>query len=326
MQQLMRRRILQGLLSSLILAAVFFGAGCGKSDKSQLLRIGYQKWGTFSILKVSGQLEQTLQAQGVQVQWIEFPAGPPLLEALNAGSIDIGHTGDSPPIFAQAAGVPFVYLAVTPPSPEGSGLLAPNNGTVKTTADLKGKRIGFAKGTSAHTLVVRLLEQQGLTLTDIEPLFLSPADAYAALDAGSIDAWAIWDPYLAAAEAGGTARKVVDGRGVVAGREFYLASRSWVTESPALANTVLAALKRVSIWADEKQKEVRDLLVKETGISQAAIALAEGRRNRYALMPITPEIAGEQQSLADTYAALGLLPKALRIEDVIYREPLEALQ
>jgi len=300
--------------------------GCGGSKENKVLRIGYQKWGTFSILKVSGQLEKELAPRGVSVDWIEFAAGPPLLEALNAGSIDIGHTGDSPPIFAQAAGVPFVYVAVTPPSPEGSGLLAPNNGSVKTPADLKGKRIGFSKGTSAHTFVVRLLESQGLGLSDVETVYLSPADARAALDSGSIDAWAIWDPFLAAAETSGLALKVADGRGLVAGREFYLASRPWLETAPELANIVLAALKRVGGWADEEQAKVRDLLVKETGISEAAISLAESRRERYALVPITDDVIAEQQSLADRYQNLGLLPQKLNVSDVVYRKPLEALQ
>src|ERR1700728_4398932 len=180
-------RTLSTILAAVTLASLY---SCSRSvdQRTQTLRIGYQKWGTFSILKASGELAKAFRPKGVKVEWIEFPAGPPLLEALNAGSIDLGHTGDSPPLFAQAANIPFVYFAASSSSPESSAILVKRESGIQRPTDLRGRRVGFAKGTSAHTMVLRYLEKNSLSLSDITPMYLPPADGREALETGSIDA------------------------------------------------------------------------------------------------------------------------------------------
>lgn len=232
-----------------VLAALVVTSLCGcertRDKPTKTLRVGYQKWGTFSVLKASGELARSFEPKGIRVEWIEFPAGPPLLEALNAGSIDLGHTGDSPPLFAQAADIPFVYFAVSSASPESSAILVKRESKIRRPADLRGCRLGFAKGTNAHTMVLRYLEKNGLSLSEITPVYLPPSDGRVALEAGSIDAWSIWDPYLAAAEEGGGYRALTTGEGYVDGREFYLASRRIAERQPQLLKDFLKALVSV---------------------------------------------------------------------------------
>jgi sulfonate transport system substrate-binding protein len=280
----------------------------------ETLRIGYQKWGTFSILKASGELAKAFKPKGVKVEWIEFPAGPPLLEALNAGSIDLGHTGDSPPLFAQAADIPFVYFAASSSSPESSAILVKRESNIQHPSDLRGRRVGFAKGTSAHTMVLRYLEKNGLSLSDITPMYLPPADGREALETGSIDAWSIWDPYLAAAEEGGNYRELTNGRGYVDGREFYLASRRIAQDQPQLLKEFLGELEHIKSWAKARPDEVNHFLAAETGIPLRAIAVAEARRDRYDTQAVNEELIASQQSLADRYLELGLLPKRIDVK------------
>lgn len=166
---------------AIVLAIVFALAtsqGCGArtSPAERPVRIGYQKWGTCSLLKASGRLAAGLGPEGRPIEWIEFPAGPPLLEALHAGSIDFGHTGDSPPIFAQAAGVPLRYVGASTPCPEGSGIVVRKDSPLRALEDLRGRRVAFTKGSSAHTMLLRSLSTVGITLDDIEPSYLSSAD------------------------------------------------------------------------------------------------------------------------------------------------------
>lgn len=291
--------------------------GCGASRAPETLRIGYQKWGTFSILKASGELTKSLQAKGVKVEWFEFPAGPPLLEALNAGGIDIGHTGDSPPLFAQAANIPFVYFAASSPSPESSAILVKRDSRIQRPADLRGRRIGFGKGTSANTMVLRYLEKNELSLSEITPIYLPPAEGRSALEAGSIDAWAIWDPYLAAAEDGGAYRELASGKGYVDGREYYLASRHIAESRPERLTEFLSELAHVKEWAKARPAEVNRFLATETGIPITAIAVAEKRRDRYQTEAMTKELIESQQSLADRYLELGLLPKRIDVKAAV---------
>jgi sulfonate transport system substrate-binding protein len=299
-------------------------AGCSgnRQQPAEVLRIGYQKWGTFSILKASGELAKAFEPKGVKLEWIEFPAGPPLLEALNAGSIDLGHTGDSPPLFAQAANIPFVYFAASSASPASSAIVVKRESNLRNANDLRGRRVGFAKGTSAHTMVLRFLERNGLSLSDIVPFYLPPADGRVALEAGSIDAWSIWDPYLAAAEQGGGFRELTNGVGYVEGREYYLASRKIAEQHPERLREFLAELVRVKAWAKARPAEVNRFLAAETGIEVSAVALAESRRNRYDTEALSANLIASQQSLADRYLELGLLPKKIDVQaNVIELKP-----
>jgi sulfonate transport system substrate-binding protein len=310
-----------------ILAASFLAAltltaynGCASAQKhpTETLRIGYQKWGTFSILKVSGKLAEAFQAKGVRIEWTEFSAGPPLFEALNAGSIDLGHTGDSPPLFAQAADIPFVYFGASSSSPEGSAILVKRDSHIRRAADLRGRKIGFGKGTSAHTMVLRYLEKNGLALSDVIPVYLPPADGRVALESGSIDAWSIWDPFLAAAEQVDGYRALASGTGYVEGREYYFATRRIATDQPERLKEFLIALKQVKAWARERPDEVNRFLAADTGIPIAAVAVAEARRKRYDTQAVTAELIQSQQSLADRYFELGLLPKKIDVRAAVF--------
>jgi sulfonate transport system substrate-binding protein len=233
----------------------------------------------------------------------------------------LGHAGDSPPLFAQAAGVPFVYVAASSSSPESSAIVVRNESAVRDPRDLKGKRIGFVKGSSAHTLVVRVLEKSGLTVADVTPVYLAPADARAALEGGGIDAWSIWDPYLAAAEVGGGVRRVADGRGHVAGREYYFAARSFAETRPDVVRAFFTELVRVKDWAKVRPGEVNRMLADQTGIALGAVEKAESRRNRYDTGPITDALVAEQQALADRYVELGLLPHPIDVRAAVVSIP-----
>ena len=162
------------------------------------LRIGNQK-GNLSLLKGRGTLEKRLAPLGVSIKWTEFTAGPVQLEALNVGSIDFGDVGEAPPIFAQAAGAPLAYVAATVPRPQSEAVLVPKGSAIQSVADLKGKKVALNKGSNVHYFLVKLLEKHGLAYGDVNVVFLPPADARAAFEKGSIDAWVIWDPFLAAA-------------------------------------------------------------------------------------------------------------------------------
>ena len=182
----------------LVALAMLFAAPplCIGKESADRIRIGYQKSGAFLLLRGEGALEKKFDALGFKVEWKEFPSGPPLLEALNAGSIDVGHSGDAPLIFAQFSGVPFKYIGTTSPAEASAGIVVAKDSPIRTLQDLKGKRLAFTKGSSSHYLVAKALAEAGLTFEDIKPVYLQPAEARAAFQSGSVDAWAIWDPFF----------------------------------------------------------------------------------------------------------------------------------
>jgi len=205
------------------------------------VRIGYQKTGVLVIARQQGVLEQRFAKYGTAVKWIEFTSGPPLLEAMNVGSVDVGATGDSPPIFAQSAGAAIVYVAGGPIN-NGQSIIVQPQSPIRSLADLRAKRIGFTKGSSAHNITIAALEKAGLAYTEVTPVHLSPADAAAAFARSSIDAWAIWDPFLAIAEKTQGARVLVNAADVAKTYSFYLASRAFAAKYPKALGEVLAGL------------------------------------------------------------------------------------
>ena len=306
------RRLFSQLLAVAAITVLGFGAAHAQ-DKT--IRIGFQKYGKLVVLKGKGSLEEKLKPLGYNVVWTEFPSGPPLLEAMNVGAIDFGITGETPPIFAQAAGAPLVYLAYDPPAPQGEAILIPKDSTLKSVVDLKGRKVALNKGSNVHYLLVRALEKAGLKYTDIEPVFLAPADALAAFTRGSVDAWVIWDPYEAAAQASTGARILADGTDLVPNYQFYFSTRAYLQANPKAVDTVLAALNEADDWAKNNIQTVAEQLSPSVGLSPAVLALSL-QRESYGIKPISDDVIASQQRVADTFFALGLLPKKVTVSDL----------
>jgi len=290
-------------------------AGVGATyGQEKVVRIGFQKYGKLVLLKSKGTLEDKLKAAGYKVVWTEFPSGPPLLEALNVGALDFGNTGEAPPIFAQAAGAPIRYVAYEPPAPKGEAILVPKDSKLASVADLRGKKVALNKGSNVHYLLVKALEKAGIKYSEIEPVFLAPADARAAFERGAVDAWVIWDPFQAATGA----RTLADGTGVVTNYQFYFSSKKFLESDPRIVDLVLAQLSEVDNWAKGDIHAVAEQLAPAIGLPVPVVETAL-KRQAYGIKPITDSVIADQQQVADTFFALGLLPKQVKISDAARR-------
>jgi sulfonate transport system substrate-binding protein len=291
-------------------------AGVGASyGQDKVVRIGFQKYGKLVLLKSKGSLEPKLKALGYNVTWIEFPSGPPLLEALNVGAVDFGNTGEAPPIFAQAAGAPIRYVAYEPPAPKGEAILVPKDSPLKSVADLRGKKVALNKGSNVHYLLVKALEKAGVKYSEITPVFLAPADARAAFESGSIDAWVIWDPFQAAAEAATQAKTLADGTDIVPNYQFYFSSQKFLDTDTTALDAILAELREVDEWAKTDIHAVAEQFSPSVRIPVPVLEVAL-KRQAYGIKPIDAGLIAEQQKLADTFFALGLIPKAITVSEL----------
>jgi sulfonate transport system substrate-binding protein len=301
--------------------------GCGKKDQSptkeestttdlKVFTIGYQKNCPLVILKSLGTLEESLESKGFTVEWKEFQAGPALVEALNAGSIDFGRTGDTPPIFAQAAKVPFVYVAAGKSKFHGSGILVPKDSSIKTLEDLKGKTIGVAKGSSSHYLLIKALEKAGLNYGDITTAFLQPGDARVAFEQGNIDAWVVWDPFTSSTQIGSEATLLVDGEGLTTDRDFFIANINFAKKHADVLDTVIEQVQASSEWANSNHDELIPMLSNILKIDEAAIGMAVNRRI-YGVDELTTEIMKEQQEKANTFYQLKIIPNSINVEETL---------
>lgn len=276
-------------------------------------RIGHQK-GFLSLLKGRGTLEKRLAPLGVSLKWTEFTAGPVQLEALNVGSIDFGDVGEAPPIFAQAAGAPLAYVAATVPRPRTEAVLVPKGSAIRGVPELKGRKVALNKGSNVHYFLVKLLEKHGLRYADVDVVFLPPADARAAFEKGSIDAWVIWDPFLAAAEKTLEARLLADATGVVGNRAYYFSSLQYADRNTDILRVAIEEINKIDIWAKVNRELLAAELAPLFGIPKPVLDLSTSRAE-YGTGPLTPAILAEQQKIADTFHDLKLIPKRIQVRD-----------
>ena len=291
-----------------------------QAEQVSSLKIGYQKTSLPVIAKQQGLIEAALEPLGVGVEWVEFAAGPPLVEALNVGAIDLGWTGDAPPIFGQSSGAAIVYVAALPANGDGEAIVAKTESGIASVADLRGKKIAVARGTSAHNLLIAALEANGLTFADVTPEYLPPADAAAAFASDAVDAWSIWDPFLAIAETQHSPNVLVRAPEVISVNTYFLANRDFTTDNEAVIAATVGALKEAAIWADTHRDEVAQALHEVTGVPLDAQQLAASRA-QFGIFDITPEIVAGQQATADRFFALGLIPNAITVADAVWTPP-----
>ena len=284
------------------------------------LRIGVQKYGTLVVLRQRGDLERALAPSGVQVVWTEFPAGPQMLEAMNLGELDFATTGEAPPVFAQAAGAPLLYVGAEPACPAGEAIVVPAASPIRSVTDLRGRRVALNKGSNVHFLLVRALARAGMGPADIQPTYLAPADARAAFEQGAVDAWVIWDPFLAAVQAATGARTLVDATGLAPNRQFFLATRDFAAAHAGALRTVLAQIAATDRWAAANHGEVARLLAPGMGLPAPVLRVALDRLG-YGVQPMTPGVIADQQTIADTFHALHLIPLAVVVRDAIWAAP-----
>lgn len=305
-------------LGTAIIASLLILVPAAHAQSKGELRIGYQKSASLFVLqKGQGTLEKKLAPLGFGVKWVEFPAGPQLLEGLNVGSVDVGFVGEAPPIFAQAAGAKFVYIGNDPAAPEAEALVVPKDSPIKTVDQLKGKKVALNKGSNVHYLLVKLLEKHGLTYNDIQPVFLPPADARAAFERGAVDAWVIWDPFLAAAEKQIGTRIVADGRGVVNNYAYYLAERSFVEKHGDVIKALFEDTAAQGKWLKANAKQAAAIIAPQQGLDVDVVEL-NLRRYQYGVTTVSEAVLAEQQKIADVFFELKLIPKPIAVRDAAW--------
>ena len=280
----------------------------------KVIRAGFQKGEPVEMTaRATGDLEK---ATGVPIEWIEFQFGPPMLEAMRAGAIDIGAVGDIPPIFAQAAKADLRYIGANLGAPQS--VLLPPGSKIQTLADLKGKKLAFGRGSSAHNFTLLVLEKAGLKYSDIEPISLGPADAGAAFERGAIDAWSIWEPYASLFNNRPGVRTLTTNAEIGTQNGFIMASGAFVRSSPGLAAKVLEGLTAAGRYANADQDRTAGLLADATGIPRDVWARAL-KNDPFRVGPITDAIVAEQQKTADRFRANGLIPIDIKVADIVWR-------
>ncbi|MGZ4442546.1 MAG: ABC transporter substrate-binding protein [Nocardioidaceae bacterium] len=283
----------------------------GSVDLSKVtLTVGDQKGGSHALLQAAGQLSK----MPYKVQWKTFTSGPPLLEALNAGAIDVGGVGNTPPLFAAAANSNLTVVSGASMGAEGDTIVVPKDSPITSVAQLKGKKVAVAEGSSANYDLLAQLAKAGVSYHDVQVQNLQPADALAAFSSGHVDAWAIWDPYTAQAQVQDHARILASGAGLVNGMTFEAANPDALKDKATAAalQDYLQRIVKAQVWSNTHRAKWAKVWASETGLPDAVTRKAVDRRVAHPV-PISPSVVDSEQKMADAFVKAKVLPKAFDV-------------
>jgi sulfonate transport system substrate-binding protein len=254
-----------------------------------------------------------------KVKWDDFTSGPPILQAMSSGSVDVGGVGDAPPVFAAAGGAKIAVVDALKADPLGAAVLVPKGSPIKNVAELKGKKIAVSQGSSGNYHILALLEKSGLTVKDVDLDYLQPADALAAFTSGSIQAWDIWAPYVEEAQAKYGAKVIATGAPIGATYSWVVASRS-ALDNPAKNAAIrdyVKILNQAYTWSDTHPSQWASLWAKQVGYPLAVMEKA-AKDSEETAVPITSSVLTAEQSLVTAFYKAGLIPKSVNMTDYAY--------
>ena len=315
------------ILTTSLLSSILFSA-CAPSPQSspetqntelKKLVIGYQKSSLSAITLKSEPVLLQQHFPNTHIEWKEFPAGPQLLEALSVGAVDVGSVGNTPPLFAQSGQKNLAYVAYEKYHPQALGLLVHQDSNIDHLTALKGKRIALQRGSNAHDLLDKILQKAHLTWQDIQPIWLSPADARAAFEQKTVDAWLIWEPFQSVALQGKNARLLSDATPFAPSYSFSIGNPEFLKQHPKAVTQYIAAANAAAHWVTQHPQQAVQLYSQAIGITpELAEVVLKKRYQPTLLHPMTPDVIQTQQQIADRFSAEKLIPKPIKVAEFVY--------
>jgi sulfonate transport system substrate-binding protein len=304
-----------------LLVAAGLLIGLTTSSLAQVsLRVGDQKGNSQAVMQAAGVLNDV----PYKIEWKEFAAAAPLLEALGAGAIETGIVGDAPFTFAAASNIPVKAIAAIRQNHDGLAILVPETSPIKSFDELKGKKIATGRGSIGHQLVLAALESRGWTTRDVQIVFLAPSDAKVAYTQGSVDAWSTWEPYVSQEEVLFKSRRVITAEGLTPGLSFTVATPDAIRDKrPALEDFVrrLALARNWSLGHVNGYAESWGRLMN----IPPAVAVNWLARAKIAIAPIDDGVVADEQKTIDLYFRAGLIKQKLEAAAIVDRSFSQAI-
>jgi sulfonate transport system substrate-binding protein len=275
------------------------------------VHIGYQRYGLLPLVKASRALERAFEAEGVAIEWHEYVGGMQLLDAFESEGLNLGLVGEVPPIFAQAAQIPMVYLAAEAPAPDHEAIVVAANSTLDSVEALRGKTVLLSRGSNVQYFLILALEAARLTYADVRVIYAAPERAQALFETGQVDAWVTWEPFLGKVQRELNARVLRSAHGLTSNTSYYVGSRAFVSEQPRLVALFLEQLHEVGRWVERDQQAAANLLA--TTLDLPLTAAFPRLANSRAPEPFDGSHLLAQQNIADTFQRLGLIDTTLDI-------------
>jgi len=307
------------MIRFLIAASLVVGAVSSAAAQTTL-RVGDQKGNSQAVMEAAGVLKDV----PYKIEWKEFPAAAPLLEALSAGAIETGLVGDAPFTFAAAANVPVKAIAAVRQSQQGLAILVPDQSAIRSFEDLRGRKIATGRGSIGHQLILAALESKGWKASEVQIVFLAPSEAKVAYAQGSVDAWSTWEPYVSQEEVLFKSRRVITAEGITPGLGFQVASPGAIRDKRPELEDFVRRLAAARAWSSGNVNGYAESWSKLMNIP-TAVALNWLKRAHIRIAPIDNGVVADEQKTIDLYLRSGLIKQTLNASDIVDRSFSEAI-
>jgi sulfonate transport system substrate-binding protein len=277
------------------------------SFKGATLRVGDQAGtGAQALLTSSGLIKKL----PFKIKFADFTSGPPMLEAMSSGSLDIGGVGNAPTIFAAAGGAKISIVGALANNPNSAALLVPKGSKITSVAQLKGKKIAVAQGSSADYHLLTVLNKAGLTPKDVTLEYLQPAQGLAAFSSGAVDAWDVWSPFIEQAVGQSHARILLNGKGYGSNFSYAVAANSSIKNSTTAKEIreYLKTLDQAHRWANAHAAQWAATWAAATGLPDTIMQTA-AKDDTQNPVPVDTKITAEEQAVVDAFSKAALIPK-----------------
>ncbi len=292
----------------------------GSAQAETTLIVGDQKGNARAVMEAAGVLKDV----PYKIEWKEFAAAAPLLEAIGAGALDSGLVGDAPFTFAAAANVPVKAIGAIRQTGDGLAVLVPKDSAIKSFDELKGKKIATGRGSIGHQLILAALEKKGWTASDVQLVFLAPSDAKVAYTRGSVDAWSTWEPYVSQEEVLFQSRVVLNAEGLTSGLSFVVATPNAIRDKHAELEDYLRRLTTARAWALKNADSYAQVWGKLMNVAPS-VPLNWLNRAQVRIAPVDDGVVADEQKTIDLYLRSGLIKQKLDANALVDRSFTDAI-
>lgn len=320
----MKKKLLSVLLAAAMTSALT--SATAFADDTVTLRIAAQPYPLYSSIWVAyelGYLEEELAAVNAEYTWTEFQSGPLVNEAVAAGEADLGYMADLPAIIAKSSGQEIEIVSNVAYGEKGLAVLVPTDSEITSVAELEGKKVAYATGSYAQHLLALLLDQEGLTLDDVESINLSAGDQVAALSSGEVDAIVIWEQCISLLTTEGTAKVLADGTGIKRGNMVTYAVTSYAEEHPEVIEAYIRALDRADEYIEEDPSAAAEVIAEDFGVDAELMETILG--NFTFTTELTQDDIDEIEAVKDFSLEAGIITNDIDFDSFINTEYLEAV-
>jgi NitT/TauT family transport system substrate-binding protein len=267
------------------------------------LIVGDQSYSARTVMEAAGVLKDLPYT----LEWKQFTAGSPVAEALNVGSLDVGLLGDAPALFMGALGAPIKVIGVSRQNLDGVAIVVGKDSSIRTVADLAGKKVAIWKGSFSQQLMLTALDRAGVARDAVEYRYLSALDSSHALDGGSVDAIATWDPYVTQQERQGS-RVIATAKGLIPAQSFIVANDRAIKDKRAQIGDFLQRLQAARAWSVSSAQNTDTYANAWSALTKADAEVARRwfERSQIVVVPITAQVIAEAQQTIDFFNGAGL--------------------